>query len=392
MRLDLCEHFTEFRAAQPGRIHLAAHSHHFWPDAACAAHCRALSDAARLADNKWEMIFGELIPRVRRGIAAVLALPDPATIAFAPNTHDFVRRLLSALPAGTRPRILTSDSEFHSFTRQIGRLEEENLVAVERIAAEPFADFGERFASVARRGGHDLVFVSQIFFNSAAAAGSLDAIASAVEGAQTLVVFDGYHGFMALPTVLAASADRAFYIAGGYKYAMAGEGICFMHCPGGFAMRPRDTGWFAAFGALESGGSASVAYAKDGTRFFVAASEPTGLYRLAAVFDWMQEIGLTVDAIHDHVLALQDLFRAEVARAKVKPICDARLVTPVAAGSARGHFLTFELANAQAIHDRLARANIITDVRGERIRFGFGCYHTADEIEAAVAAIALAIA
>jgi kynureninase len=91
------------------------------------------------------------------------------------------------------------------------------------------------------------------------------------------------------------------------------------------------------------------------------------------------------------VLALQELFRAEVARAKVEPLCDARLVTPVAAGSERGHFLTFELANAQAIHDRLARANIITDLRGERIRFGFGCYHTAEELEAAVAAIARAI-
>src|SRR5262249_13759595 len=248
MRLDLREHFREFRSAQPGRIHLAAHSHHFWPDAACAAHRRALSDAARLADHKWEMTVGELIPRGQRGTPAVLALPDHATIALAPNTHDFVRRLLSALPAGTRPRILTSDSEFHSFTRQIGRLEEEGLVAVERIAAEPFADFGARFASVARRGGHDLVFVSQIFFNSAA--GSLDDIARAVEDEETLVVFDGYHGFMALPTVFAGSADRAFYIAGGYKYAMAGEGICFMHCPGGFAMRPRDTGWFAAFGAL----------------------------------------------------------------------------------------------------------------------------------------------
>ena len=39
----------------------------------------------------------------------------------------------------------------------------------------------------------------------------------------------------------------------------------------------------------------------------------------------------------------------------------------------------------------IARANITTDVRGQRIRFGFGCYHTADEIEAAVAAIARAI-
>jgi hypothetical protein len=54
MTLDLRGHFTEFRAAQPGRIHLAAHSHHFWPDAACEAHRRALADAARLADNKWD--------------------------------------------------------------------------------------------------------------------------------------------------------------------------------------------------------------------------------------------------------------------------------------------------------------------------------------------------
>jgi kynureninase len=391
MTLDLRAHFTEFRAAQPGRIHLAAHSHHFWPDAACAAHRRAVADAARLADNKWEEIFGALIPRAQRGVAAVLALPDPSTIAFAPNTHDFVRRLLSALPPGARPRILTSDSEFHSFTRQITRLEEDELVAVERIGAEPFDSFGERFASAARRGGHDLVFVSQVFFNSAATAGSLDSISRAVRDAPTLVVFDGYHGFMALPTAFAGSAERAFYLAGGYKYAMAGEGVCFMHCPAGFAMRPRDTGWFAAFGALSDDASGGVAYGTDGSRFMGATFDPSGLYRLAAVFDWMDEMGLTVAAIHDHVLALQDLFLGELARAKVKPLCDARLVTPIAAGAARGHFLTFELASAQALHDRLAGANIVTDVRGERIRFGIGCYHTADEIEPAVVAIAKAI-
>jgi selenocysteine lyase/cysteine desulfurase len=391
MTLDLRRHFTEFRAAQPGRIHLAAHSHHFWPDAVCAAHRRALTDAARLADNKWETIFGELIPRAQRGIAATLELPDPATIAFAPNTHDFLRRLLSALTPGERVRILTSDSEFHSFTRQIARLEEDALVAVERIPAEPFDSFGERFSSAARAGGHDLVFVSQVFFNSAATAGSLDAISRAVRDAQSLVVFDGYHGFMALPTTLAASADRAFYLAGGYKYAMAGEGVCFMHCPLGFAMRPRDTGWFAAFGALRDGGSSGVAYGTDGSRFMGATFDPTGLYRLGAVLGWMDQIGLTVQAIHEHVLALQALFLTELARAKIKLLCDARLVTPVAEGTARGHFLTFELASAQALHDRLARADIVSDVRGERIRFGFGCYHAADEIAPAVAAIARAI-
>jgi selenocysteine lyase/cysteine desulfurase len=388
MTLDLHDHFSEFRGARPGRIHLAAHSHHFWPDAACDAHRRALADAARLADNKWDKIFSELIPRVQRGIATLLALPDPATVAFAPNTHDFVRRLISALPAGKTARVLTSDSEFHSFTRQIARLEEDALVAVTRIPAEPFASFPERFAAAARRGGHDLVFVSQVFFNSAATSGPLDDIVGAVADAQALVVVDGYHGFMALPTNVSASAGRAFYLAGGYKYAMAGEGVCFMHCPPGFAPRPRDTGWFAAFGAL-SGGGTSVAYGVDGSRFMGATFDPSGLYRLAAVLDWMDGIGLTVEAIHAHVLALQEAFRAGLARARL--LGDARLVTPVAAGAARGHFLTFETPDAQAVHDRLMRADIVTDVRGERIRFGFGCYHTADEIEAAVVAIARAM-
>lgn len=391
MTLDLRGYFSEFRGADPARIHLAAHSHHFWPDAACRGHRRALEDAARLADKKWEIVFGALMPRVQRGIAGILALPDPASIAVAPNTHDFVRRLLSALPVRATARILTSDSEFHSFTRQIARLEEDGLVAVERIAAEPFASFPQRFASAARRGGHDLVYVSQVFFNSAATCGPLDDIAGAVRDSNALLVFDGYHGFMALPTDLAANAGRAFYLAGGYKYAMAGEGVCFMHCPPGFAPRPRDTGWFAAFGALGGKGDGSVAYGSDGTRFMGATFDPSGLYRLAGVFDWMDEIGLTVEAIHAHVLALQDVFLAAVARAKVRALGAARLVTPVAAGAARGHFLTFELAGAQALHDRFARANIVTDVRGERIRFGFGCYHTADEIEAAVAAIARAL-
>src|SRR5262249_34091215 len=159
MTLDLRGHFTEFRAAQPGRIHLAAHSHHFWPDAACDAHRRALADPARRADNKWETIFGELIPRAQRGVAAILGLPDPATIAFAPNTHDFVRRLFSALPAGATPRVLTSDSEFHSFTRQISRPEEDGLAPLPRLAAPPLAALSPRFAPPPPRRGPPPGFV-----------------------------------------------------------------------------------------------------------------------------------------------------------------------------------------------------------------------------------------
>jgi kynureninase len=388
MTLDLRGHFQTFRNAVPGRIHLAAHSHHYWPDAACAAQASVIADTARLVDEKWSLVFGELIPRVQRGIAKILSLPDPTTIAVAPNTHDFVRRLLSALPPDRPARVLTTDSEFHSFTRQVARLEEDGLVIVARVAAEPFESFPERFATAARS-GHDLVFVSQVFFNSGGTAGDLAALVAAVPD-DTLLAIDGYHGFMALPTDLSPIAHRAFYLAGGYKYAMAGEGACFLHCPPGFAPRPRDTGWLAAFGALTAPPDGRVAYGADGSRFLGATFDPSGLYRLAAVFDWVDAIGLTVPAIHAHVLGLQERFLAEIAA--VAPLRQARLVTPVSAGVPRGHFLTFETPRAGAMHDRLAAAGIVTDVRGDRLRFGFGCYHVADEIAPAVAAIGRALA
>ena len=45
--------------------------------------------------------------------------------------------------------MLTTDSEFHSFTRQIARLEEDRLVVAERVATEPFESFRARFAAAA---------------------------------------------------------------------------------------------------------------------------------------------------------------------------------------------------------------------------------------------------
>jgi len=388
--LSLHRHFSVFRDAAPARIHLAAHSHHYWPDAACAAHAQAVTHAAQSADTKWDHVFAELVPAVRRGIAARLNLPDPATIAFAPNTHDFVRRLLSCLPLDRVPQVLTTDSEFHSFQRQLARLAEDGLVTVTKVATEPFATFPERFAAAASSARADLVFVSQVFFNSAATAGGLKDLVAAVPARDTLIVIDGYHGFMALPTDLSPIAERIFYLAGGYKYAMAGEGACFLHCPPGYAMRPRDTGWFAAFGALAAERDDRVPYAPGGARFLGATFDPTPLHRMAAVFAWLDEIGLTVEAIHDHVLALQRLFLDGLARDGITALRNARLVTPIDT-SMHGHFLTFETAEAAALHTRLAAAGIVTDVRGERIRFGFGCYHTAEEIEAAVTAIARAL-
>jgi selenocysteine lyase/cysteine desulfurase len=391
MILDLRHHFSIFRDAAPGRIHLAAHSHHYWPDAACRAHDQAVRQAACLADAKWGPIFQDLMPRVRRGIVRILNLPDEGTLAFAPNTHELVCRLLSSLPLTRPPRVLTSDSEFHSFERQLCRLAEEHLVSAEHVAAAPSHSFPDRFLAAARTGDHDLIFVSHVFYNSGATCGDIAALTEAIASQQTLIVVDGYHGFMALPTDLERVAPRVFYLAGGYKYAMAGEGACFMHCPPGYAPRPRDTGWFAGFGALASAASDEIAYGADGSRFMGATFDPSGLHRLAAVFDWMTQIGLTVEAIHAHVLSLQDHFLKGVDAAHIAPLRAAALVTPMETAE-RGHFLCYDTPQAPSIHARLEQAGIVTDVRGTRLRIGFGCYHTVAEIDHAVQAIAAALA
>jgi selenocysteine lyase/cysteine desulfurase len=387
--LDLTRYFRRFIDAEPGRVHLAAHSHHYWPDVTFDAQILCWEEAARYADEKWGPVFSDVIPAVQQGIAALLNLPDPATIAFAPNTHDFLRRLLSALPPGRAPRILTSDGEFHSLTRQLARLEEDRLAEVERIPVDPAETFPERFRDACRRGPHDLVYVSQVFFNSGATSGDLAALAEEVRDPETLVAVDGYHGFMVLPTDLSPVAARIFYLAGGYKYAMAGEGACFMHCPPGYGERPRDTGWYAAFGAL-SGEQTGVPYGQDGSRFLGATFDPSGLYRMRAVLTWMQEIGLTVEAIHNHVLTLQQLLLNAVEDGRVGALRSARLVSPVGTPR-RGHFLTFETPRAATLYEELLERSIVTDVRGHRIRFGFGCYHTTLAVEQAIERIRAAV-
>lgn len=353
-------------------LHFAAHSHHLWPDVTEQAQLQCWQDAASMADEKWEKIFSEILPSVQEHIAGHLTLSDPSTITFAPNTHEFVLRLLSCLD-GSCPEILTTDSEFHSFNRQVSRLEEGGLLKVTRIASEPFQTFPERFIRAMTAKHYDMVFVSHVFFNSAYAVPSLQAFVESVPDDDTLVIIDGYHGFMALPTDLSPIASRAFYLAGGYKYAMSGEGCCFMHCPPDYAHRPRNTGWYAAFGTL-SVKQDKVAYATDGSRFMGATFDPSGLYRIKAVMDMFESEHITVPAIHNHVIVLQKSFLEQ---------CNAnlgKLITPIDTEE-HGHFLTYETELAQEIHYRLREQGIITDIRGNRLRFGFGMYHDDGDIK-----------
>ena len=368
--MNLKDGFSRFLTAQADRLHFAAHSHHPWPDVSWEAHNQAWLDAARLADDKWENVFGTIIPETQSLIAATLGLADPVTLTFAPNTQDFVARIFSCLDPPVR--VLSTDSEFHSFTRQSRRWEEAGLAIVDRVPAEPFDTFSERFTREARAGVHDLIYLSQVFFDSGFVVEDIDRIVSSVSEEKAFIVIDGYHAFMALPTNIGAIQDRVFYVAGGYKYAMAGEGACFMHSPGGYGLRPVDTGWYAGFGQLEAGVSELVPYSTDGSRFAGATYDPSGVYRMRAVLNWLSTHGVGPAEIHHHVARLQKRFLDS-------GVSPGDLVPSLP--QARGNFLTFRTSRAselfQALHDR----EVITDYRGDRLRVGFGVYHDDQDVD-----------
>lgn len=382
--------FSRALALAPCRLHFAAHSHHLWPDAAFEAQQGAWEDANRHADRKWDLIFGEVIPEAQGHVAAELGLPDPASVVFSPNTHDFLLRLVSGV--GRKPvRVLSTDGEFHSFRRQAERWEEAGEAVVTRVPLEPFETFDRRFVEAAGQGGFDIVLVSQVFFRTGQAFGAVEALAEMADPAGPWVVIDGYHGFMATPTDLSKVADRIFYLAGGYKYAMSGEGCCFLHAPPGYCPRPVATGWFAEFGDLE-GPPGGVGYRTDGGRFWGATFDVTPLYRFNAVRRMLAEAGLTTAEVAEHARGLMTAFQAAVSDGRAGRLGEAELINPVMDGEgSRARFLAFRHPDAGEWQKALLAANVVTDVRDDVIRFGFGLYQDEADVERLIAICAKAL-
>jgi len=381
------KHYSRFLSQNPEQLHFTAHSHHLWPDCTREAHLQYWDDSARLADEKWSHIFGKVIPEAQRGIAEILKLPDSEQITFAPNTHKLVCRLFSCFTQSRPIRVLTTDGEFHSFARQLRRLEECHAVQAVRLPVFPIESLAERLRDAAEKEDYDLIFFSQIFFVSGVGVENLTGLVRGLTSLAKMVVVDGYHGFCAIPTDLSSVADSIFYLSGGYKYAQSGEGVCFLYSPPATQFRPINTGWFASFATLEQLDQ-QIEYGAGHFRFFGATFDPSGLYRWNAVHRWMREEGLTTAVVHSYVRDLQTLFLEGLERTGAIPVNT--LVRRPTAGEGsistapsepHGHFLTFHLKNAGELCHDLSSRGIVTDVRGEFIRFGFGLYQTRENVE-----------
>jgi len=373
--------YQRFLSQNQGTLNFAAHSHHYWPDATRDAMLQYWDDTARLVGHKWEHVFGEVVPEAQQHVARCLDLPDPERIVFGTSTHEFACRVMSCFPADRPIRLLTTDSEFYSFRRQMVRMAEDNIVVPHIVATDPIESFTGRFIDAANSAEFDLIYLSHVFFNSGFAH-DLGAILTEVPFDRTQVIVDAYHSFCALPASYAGFGDHVFVTGGGYKYAQGGEGACFLSVPRDCSLRPANTGWFSAFSALESGQAGEIQYGTGGQRFAGATFDPTGMYRFNAAMSAVASAGLTIAGIHDYVIGLQQIFLQQLDALDHRYLNRESLIF-CPARPVHGHFFTFQLPSASetaAFAKELEARRIEIDYRADRMRFGFGLYQDESDV------------
>jgi kynureninase len=380
----LAQHYSRFRVAE--RLLLTGHSHQAWPDVGFEAQQHAWLDAAEFVDEKWARAALQAAA-VRAGFARLMG-ETPDNIALGQNTHELLTQWLSALPLLKRPRIVTTDGEFHSMRRQVDRLAEEGITVV-NVPARPADALVDR-AIAALDSRTACAMVSSVLFETAEIVPGLDRLARACRQQGVPLLIDAYHQINVVPLDLQqAGLDDVFVVGGGYKYCQLGEGNCFLRVPPDTHMRPVLTGWFAAFEALEEPDQGRVLYGDGAAAFGGATYDVTSHYRAAAVFAFHEQQGLTVDrlrAISRHQVGIlkTEFERLDVSPkvARIEPMPDDR----------RGGFIAIRAAAAKEIAHRLRERGVFVDARGDLLRVGPAPYLREDQLRDAVAALGESLA
>ena len=394
----LAPHYSAFRVSE--RVLLTGHSHQAWPDRAREGLLRSWHDAADRVDGKWERAFAEA-DRVRAGYARLLD-DEPGNVALSASTHDLVVRWLSALPLRERPRVVTTDGEFHAIRRQLERLEEEGLEVV-RVPVTPVDSLVDRAAD-ALDDRTAAAMISSVLFENARIVPGLDRLAAACRRQGVPLLVDAYHHLNVVPfSVREMGLEDAYVTGGGYKYCQLGEGNAFLRFPPGTDLRPVVTGWFAEFGTVVLGeGEAKlrsdhvleadaprVVYGAGPARFAGATYDPTSHYRGAEAFRFF----------HDQ--ALEPAFLREVSRHQVGLLArtfddldlDPDVITrdrfqPL---EETAGFLALRSPQAGRLERMLRERGIWTDHRNEILRLGPAPYLSDGQILEGVEALGEAV-
>ncbi|MCH2448972.1 MAG: hypothetical protein MK198_02380 [Gracilimonas sp.] len=374
----LIPHYTHFNVSE--RLLFTGHSHQAWPDVAREGQTKYFDVCARDVDNKWEAAF-EKTEILRTYLRDFYDDPD-GFYCREESTHVLFVSWMSSLDLKNKPKIISTDGEFHSLFRQLHRLEEEGLEFVQ-VPVQPDESFAERIIGE-MDDRTSAVMLSRVYFETSLINTHLTEIAAAAREKGIPVMIDDYHGTNVVPlSIREAGLEDCFILIGGYKYLQWGEANCFLRFPKDCEYRPAITGWFASFSTLDKPrNNDPVEYDHDNQRFASGTYDPSSQFRAAKVVEFFQEHGLSPEILREQYLAqvglLRTLFKEKTFDRSIIHLTHEEPL------ERNGGFLSLTSPKAREIRAALMENGVFTDARGEILRFGPAPYITSSQIKQAM--------
>jgi len=189
----LAPHYSRFNVAN--RLLFTGHSHQAWPDVAREGQTEYFDVCARDVDNKWGAAF-EKTEILRNYLRDFYDDPD-GFYCREESTHVLFVSWMSSLDLKNKPKIISTDGEFHSLFRQLHRLEEEGLEFIQ-VPVQPDDTFAERIIEE-MDDRTSAVMLSRVYFETSLINTHLTEIAAAARKNGIPVLIDDYHGTNVVP-------------------------------------------------------------------------------------------------------------------------------------------------------------------------------------------------
>lgn len=374
----LAPHYSHFDVNS--RLLFTGHSHQAWPDVALEGLKESFRTASTEVDKKWEQAFEqtEILRDYLRNY-----YDDPKGLyCLGENTHLLLVSWLSSFDLKNKPKVITTDAEFHSMYRQLHRLKEEGLQVV---SVDAYSDtIAERIANkIDDR--TSAIMLSRVYFESGIVNEHISEIAEHARTQNIPLLIDDYHGTNVVPlSITEENLEDCYFLIGGYKYLQWGEGNCFLRFPKHCELRPAITGWFASFSTLDEDRSSEelTTYDEGNQRFASGTYDPASQFRAAKVVDFFRNQGLTPSILRQqYVSQIKQLKKLFLEQQLDTEIIKLRHRRPP---EQNGGFLALRSPFARTIRARLLEENVYTDARGDILRFGPAPYISTEQIKAAM--------
>lgn len=367
-------HYSHFDVGN--RLLFTGHSHQAWPDVALEGLKESFNAASSKVDSKWETAFEKA--DVLRDYLRSFYDDSNGMYCLGQNTHQLLVSWLSSFDLKNKPKIITTDGEFHSMHRQLQRLNEEWVQIAEVEAESP-----QIVRQIEQQADEKTaaIMLSRVYFETGLVNQHVSEIADLARSRDIPLLIDDYHGTNVIPISLKESKlEDCFILIGGYKYLQWGEGNCFLRFPENCDLRPAITGWFASFDTLdEARTDSSITYDDGNQRFASGTYDPASQFRAARVVDFFKEQDLTPSVLQrqysEQVSLLKELFLKQDLNPSIVKLRHNR------PAEKNGGFLALQSPFARTIRAKFLEQEVYTDARGDILRIGPAPYITTLQIE-----------